>query len=140
MSSAYHPQLDGSKERANRTVTQMLRQCIHPNQKDWVVKLPAIDFAINSARSESTGYAPFFLNFGRMPQSMIWDSHQTPNSHRYVSLPWRRKWLFFLPTTVYLQLMLSRPAMPIIRSDRPYHSMKEASFICQQRTSPSLED
>ncbi|KAF8800026.1 hypothetical protein BYT27DRAFT_6847908 [Phlegmacium glaucopus] len=52
----------------------MLRQCIHPNQKDWVAKLPAIEFAINSARSESTGYAPFFLNFGRMPRSMIWNS------------------------------------------------------------------
>ena len=74
MSSAYHPQSDGATERANRTVTQMLRQCIHPNQKDWVTKLPAIEFAINSARSVSTGYAPFFLNFGRMPKSMIWPS------------------------------------------------------------------
>ena len=74
MSSAYHPQSDGATERANRTVTQMLRQCIHPNQKDWVTKLPAIEFAINSARSVSTGYAPFFLNFGRMPRTMIWDS------------------------------------------------------------------
>lgn len=74
MSSAYHPQTDGSTERANRTVTQMLRQCIQPDQKDWVAKLPAIEFAINSARSESTGYAPFFLNFGRMPRTMIWGS------------------------------------------------------------------
>ncbi|KAF8800851.1 hypothetical protein BYT27DRAFT_7064030, partial [Phlegmacium glaucopus] len=55
----------------------MLRQCIHPNQKDWVSKLPAIEFAINSARSESTGYAPFFLNSGRMPRSMIWTSAPT---------------------------------------------------------------
>ena len=74
MSSAYHPQSDGSTERANRTITQMLRQCIHSNQKDWVAKLPAIEFAVNSARSESTGFAPFFLNSGRMPRSMIWDS------------------------------------------------------------------
>ena len=74
LSSAYHPQSDGSTERANRTITQMLRQCIHTNQKDWVAKLPAIEFAINSARSESTGFAPFFLNSGRMPRSMIWDS------------------------------------------------------------------
>jgi RNase H-like domain found in reverse transcriptase/Integrase zinc binding domain/Reverse transcriptase (RNA-dependent DNA polymerase)/Retroviral aspartyl protease/Zinc knuckle len=74
MSSAYHPQSDGATERANRTVTQMLRQCVHINQKDWVAKLPAIEFAINSARSASTGYAPFFLNFGRMPRSLIWNS------------------------------------------------------------------
>ena len=74
MSSAYHPQTDGSTERANRTVTQMLRQCINAKQTDWVAKLPAIEFAINSARSESTGFAPFFLNSGRMPRSMIWNS------------------------------------------------------------------
>ena len=30
MSSAYHPQTDGSMERMNRTVSQMLRQCISP--------------------------------------------------------------------------------------------------------------
>jgi hypothetical protein len=74
MSSAYHPQTDGSTERANRTVTQMLRQCINDKQTDWVAKLPAIEFAINSARSESTGYSPFFLNSGRMPRPMIWNS------------------------------------------------------------------
>jgi hypothetical protein len=77
MSSAYHPQSDGSTERANRTITQMLRQCIQPDQKDWVSKLPAIEFAINSARSESTGYAPFFLNSGRMPRAMLWNSAST---------------------------------------------------------------
>ncbi|KAI0327499.1 hypothetical protein GY45DRAFT_1230900, partial [Cubamyces sp. BRFM 1775] len=57
--------------RANRTVTQMLRQCVAPNQKDWVSKLPAIEFAINLARSDSTGYSPFFLNHGRLPRSMV---------------------------------------------------------------------
>ena len=82
MSSAYHPQTDGSTERANRTITQMLRQCISTDQKDWVGKLPVIQFAINSARSESTGYAPFFLNNGRMPKAMIWnraDPAEYPN-------------------------------------------------------------
>ncbi|KAJ2914251.1 hypothetical protein MD484_g6182, partial [Candolleomyces efflorescens] len=74
MSSAYHPQTDGSTERANRTITQMLRQCINAKQDDWVQKLPSIEFAINSARSESTGYAPFFLNHGRLPRAMIWDT------------------------------------------------------------------
>jgi len=74
MSSAYHPQTDGSTERANRTVTQMLRQCINEKQTDWVSKLPAIEFAINSARSESTGFSPFFINSGMMPRAMIWDN------------------------------------------------------------------
>lgn len=74
MSSAYHPQTDGSTEHANHMVTQMLRQCINEKQTDWVAKLPAIEFAINSAHSESTGFAPFFLNAGQMLHSMIWNS------------------------------------------------------------------
>ena len=49
MSSAYHPETDGSTEHANRTITQMIRQCIGKTQKDWVSKLPAVEFAINSS-------------------------------------------------------------------------------------------
>lgn len=53
----------------------MLRQCVSPNQRDWAIKLPAIEFALNSARSNPTGEAPFVLNYGRMPpSSMIWNS------------------------------------------------------------------
>lgn len=47
----------------------MLRSCVSPNQKDWALRLPMIKFAINSAISETTGYAPFFLNHGQMPRS-----------------------------------------------------------------------
>ena len=74
MSSAFHPQTDGATERANRTITQMLWQCVLPNQHDWASKIPAIEFALNTARSETTGFAPFFLNYGRLPRSMIWNS------------------------------------------------------------------
>ena len=52
----------------------MLRQCVSPNQRDWVQKLPLIEFAMNIARSETTGFAPFFLNSGMMPRAMIWDA------------------------------------------------------------------
>jgi len=72
MSSAFHPQTDGATERANRTVTQMIRQCVSPTQKDWVMQLPAVEFAINSARSSTTGFSPFQLNYGRNPSPMIW--------------------------------------------------------------------
>jgi hypothetical protein len=74
MSSSYHPQTDGATERANRTITQMLRQCVAPNQKDWASKLPGIEFAINSARNDTTGYSPFFLNSGQMPRSFVFNA------------------------------------------------------------------
>lgn len=74
MSSAYHPKTDGSTEQANQMIVQMIWQCIGLTQQDWITKLPVIEFAINSSQSKSTGYAPFFLNHGGMPRSMIWNS------------------------------------------------------------------
>ena len=74
LSSSYHPQTDGVTKRANHTMTQMLRQCMHPDQKDWVQRLPAIELAMNTARSEMTGFSPFFINYGQMPRSLVWTS------------------------------------------------------------------
>ncbi len=34
-STAYHPQTDGQTERTNRTLEQILRAYVHPNQDDW---------------------------------------------------------------------------------------------------------
>ncbi|KIK33282.1 hypothetical protein CY34DRAFT_64399, partial [Suillus luteus UH-Slu-Lm8-n1] len=52
----------------------MIRSTISPNQTDWVGRLPGIEFAINVAHNETTTYSPFFVNTGRMPRSMIWES------------------------------------------------------------------
>jgi hypothetical protein len=73
-SSADHPQSDGATEQANCTITQILRVSISPEQKDWVHRLPAIEFAFNSAYSSTTGYSPFFLNFGRNPSGFVWNT------------------------------------------------------------------
>jgi len=67
MSTAFHPQTDGATERANRSVGQILRTIVQPDQTDWVEKLPMVEFAINSNISSSTGFAPFELNYGYMP-------------------------------------------------------------------------
>ncbi|KIJ35923.1 hypothetical protein M422DRAFT_179978 [Sphaerobolus stellatus SS14] len=37
---------------------------VAPEQRDWIFKLPTIEFAFNSTSSSTTGYSPFFLNFG----------------------------------------------------------------------------
>ncbi len=57
-----------------RGLIDLLGLCVSTDQKNWVAMLPAIEFAINSACSEITGYTPFFLNNEQMPQSMIWDN------------------------------------------------------------------
>src|SRR5882762_4555552 len=67
MSTAFHLQTDSVSERANRTVGQILRTVIKPDQTDWVEKLPLVKFAINLSLSSTTGFALFELNYGYMP-------------------------------------------------------------------------
>jgi len=68
MSTAFHPQTDGASERSIRTIAQILRSMILPDQKDWIEKVPMVEFAINSSVSGSTGFAPFELTYGYMPR------------------------------------------------------------------------
>ena len=68
MSTAFHPQTDGATERANRSIIQILRATVKPDQADWVEKLPMVEFALNSAASASTGFAPFELTGGFLPR------------------------------------------------------------------------
>ena len=74
MLSAFHPQTDSATECANQTIIQMLWQYVLPNQRDWASKIPAIKFTLNTARSETTDFAPFFLNYSHLPRSIIWNS------------------------------------------------------------------
>ena len=68
MSTAYHPQTDGQTERANRTLEEMLRSRINFKQTDWDEHLSAAELAINNALHASTGFTPFYLNFGQQVQ------------------------------------------------------------------------
>ena len=66
---AYHPQTQGLVERMNQTMAQTLRCTLHHlgNQGDWKSILPTVEFAINSLPNRSTGYSPFYLNYGYHP-------------------------------------------------------------------------
>jgi transposase InsO family protein len=68
MSTAFHPQTDGTTERVNRLIGQILRSVVHDNQKDWAVKFPMVELALNSNISAMTGFAPFKLNHGYIPR------------------------------------------------------------------------
>ena len=64
MSTAFHPQTDGVSE---HVIQSILHTVVCPDQKDWLYRLPMMEFAINSCINASTGYAPFFLNGGQIP-------------------------------------------------------------------------
>ena len=67
MSTAYHPQSDGQTERANRTIEDMLRAYVNQRQDDWDHHLTAAEIAYNNSKQASTGYSPYFLNYGQHP-------------------------------------------------------------------------
>jgi hypothetical protein len=68
MSTAYHPQTDGATERANRSIAQVLRTMVSPEQVDWAEQLPLVEFALNSTISSTTGYTPFEATYGFTPE------------------------------------------------------------------------
>ena len=80
LSTAFHLQTDGITEQVNHSIGQILRAMICPDQKDWVDKLPLVEFAINLSIASATGMAPFEINYGYMPVIMkeLKESERTP--------------------------------------------------------------
>ena len=68
MSTSFHPQTDGHSERVIRSIGQILRSTVTPDQKDWKHRIPLTEFALNSSVNSSSGFAPFELNYGYMPR------------------------------------------------------------------------
>ena len=67
-STAYHPQTQGVVERMNAVIGQMLRCTLHEERAgNWDLLLPTVEMTINSLPNSSTGYSPFFLNYGYHP-------------------------------------------------------------------------
>ncbi|GBG87823.1 hypothetical protein CBR_g45979 [Chara braunii] len=61
-SSARSPQTDGQMERAHQIAQMMFRTLIRLDQKDWVDRLPDIEFAYNTSVHPAIGVTPFELH------------------------------------------------------------------------------
>ncbi len=67
----YHPQGNGTTERFNSTLLSMLGTLTIKQKADWKAFVPSLVHAYNSTRHDSTGFAPFYLMFGRHPRLPI---------------------------------------------------------------------
>ena len=70
-STAFHPETDGQTERTNRVLEEVLRHFIDGNHKNWEDLLPLAAFAMNNAKSSTTGETPFYLNHGSHPHTPL---------------------------------------------------------------------
>ena len=64
LSTAYHPETDGSTERRNQEVETYLRIFVTYNQTDWNRWLPLAQIALDNKPASTTGISPFFLTHG----------------------------------------------------------------------------
>lgn len=72
LSTAFHPQTDGSTERMNQEVLAYLRAFISYAQYEWPSLLPSAMLALNN-RDTSFGLSPFFItaNYHAEPISLV---------------------------------------------------------------------
>ena len=61
-----HPASD-PVERINKTYKTMIMSYISPDHRTWDEEIPKLTWAYNLAVHLTTGYSPFFLNYGRHP-------------------------------------------------------------------------
>ena len=81
--TAYHPQCDGLVERYNRTLLSMLATCAEEHPFEWEDYIPKICLAYNTSIHPATGYAPFYLMFGRqarIPADLMFGRETTASS------------------------------------------------------------
>lgn len=67
MSTSFHPRSDGQTERMNRTLEEVLRAYVAPDQSDWDHRLPLAEFAMNNTVNSSIGTTPFLMEYGQHP-------------------------------------------------------------------------
>jgi transposase InsO family protein len=68
----YHPMSQGAIERANRTLQDALFSLVGPANKDkWMNYLDQSVYTTRVLTHSFTGYAPYFILFGRRPPSVV---------------------------------------------------------------------
>ena len=69
MSTAYHPQTGGQRERINQVIESYLRSYCTYEKNDWVSMLAMAQYAYNNSKHSSTKLSHFYANYGFEPRT-----------------------------------------------------------------------
>lgn len=87
ISSAYHPQTQGQRERDNRTLKEMLAKLVNDKHDNWDKYIPSVLFAYNTSQHASTKVTPFQVMYGRTAKLPIDYSNNTNEAECEVTTP-----------------------------------------------------
>nr|GEZ29343.1 putative reverse transcriptase domain-containing protein [Tanacetum cinerariifolium] len=71
MSTSYHIETDGQREKTIQTLEDMLRACVIDFRKGWEKHLPLVEFSCNNSYHASIKGAPFEALYGRKCRSPV---------------------------------------------------------------------
>jgi hypothetical protein len=71
MSTSFHLQTDGHLERVIRSIGQILRSVVSPDQNDWVPQIPLTEFVLNSSINNLSGFATDWPHSPPMISSIV---------------------------------------------------------------------
>ncbi|CAK1598173.1 unnamed protein product [Parnassius mnemosyne] len=86
LTPVYHPETN-TVERRNRDLKTQLAILVEGDHTLWSDKLPSIRFAMNTARSSTTGFTPAYLTFGRelrTPDDVIHDIRKVIKNETFI--------------------------------------------------------
>ena len=72
LSTTFHPQTNGKRERVNQVLEQYLRCVMSYQQDNWTTFLPLAEFAYNNTLHSSIRTSPSFANIGFQPRPSLW--------------------------------------------------------------------
>jgi hypothetical protein len=79
LSSAHHPEMDGSTKVVNQILEQYLQIYCSYNQSDWLTLLPLGEFVYNNSTNAQSNATPFFACTGTHPVFDPLLSHASPS-------------------------------------------------------------
>ena len=94
--TSFHPQSNGSLERAHAVIGDLIRTCTNDKGREWDEILNLVCFGYNTATHEDTGCTPFELTFGRKAHLPSAIAATTAMSKEEVFRLWKRRHEMYL--------------------------------------------